>query len=135
MHTARKTLAFTGFLCTVAGALMLLAASLPVILEELRAPQTEHASAVYVGAESCFTCHEDLDFIWTQPLSPRTIERSAANRPLVIEDEGYATGVVPVGHAVDSLAQQAQQVELSPLSAYVFLSASGASTNREELPP
>lgn len=113
MRSARKVLSLVGFISCLAGACLLFVASLPALSQELRGDTPEHQGAVYVGSESCFTCHEDLQFAWSGPLLPRQIDNLVVN-----PQRGHtpAGGMIPISSTVDSLPMRTLHAEVAYLS-------------------
>lgn len=109
MQTVRKFLFLAGFISCLAGACLLFITSYPAITREMRADVPDHSSAVYVGTESCFTCHQDLDFAWSGPLQPRQIDS------LVVNPQRTVAGALPIGAAVSSLPLRAHAVDVAYL--------------------
>lgn len=110
MQTVRKFLSLAGFISCLAGACLLFITSYPAIRREMRADVPDHSSAVYVGMESCFTCHEDLDFAWSGPLQPRQIDN------LMVNPQRTVAGALPIGAAVSSLPLRARAVDVAYLT-------------------
>ncbi len=101
MRSAHKILSLFGFSSCLVGAFWLFIASLPAIAQELHADVPDHSSAVYVGAASCYTCHDDLEFEWSRPLHPRVIDNLVLNpQPDIVG----TNSALPVGSNVDSMA-------------------------------
>ncbi len=108
MRHIQLTLSLLGCVFALTGALLLLAASFPM-WTRLQFPETLPVRAVYVGTDTCFTCHADQQDQWANPLNPRAINASVVN-PHVLAGNLSADSALPVGSNLDTLAVRAFDV-------------------------
>lgn len=112
MRSVRKLLSLAGFVSCLAGACLLFITSYPTISRQLHPDVPDHSNAIYVGSESCFTCHETLNFAWSGPLHPRQIDAPLLNPQRTVTD----VGALPIGAVVTSLPMQPRRVNVAYLA-------------------
>lgn len=139
MRRTQVYLSLLGCVCSLTGALLLAAASIPMLSSLQREAQLARDNAIYVDVDTCFTCHEDQQLGWSHPLQPRAIEDVVVNPHAVTMNLSSPEDALPIGADGDRLAIQPLDVSVEFPSAYRFADSYPASLSlsgspEEQLP-
>ncbi len=107
-----------GGILALTGALLLTVVSVPMLT-----PHTDSALAdeVVVGTDGCYTCHIDVNSLWSDALTPRMIEDAIINPHAVAP-----TDALPIGAEGDSLSYRVSNIDVSLSPNYRFGTVQGS---------
>jgi hypothetical protein len=132
MRRIQLYLSLIGCVLSLAGALLLFVELVPMLATWQQEAQLAPDNAVYVGADTCFTCHEDAQLGWSTPLHVRAIEDVVVNPHAVAMTPPNSADAVPIGSNGETLAVQALDIDLSFPSEYRIASPFSSSLTLPE---
>ncbi|MFN8530543.1 MAG: hypothetical protein U0670_18215 [Anaerolineae bacterium] len=123
MKRIQLWLSLVGCLCSLAGALLLSAASFPALIHDLNQVEFHTDGAVYVNGDMCFSCH-GTGTGWGEGVHPRLIDTPIVNPHAAARSSSSVDSTrLIINNRTASLS--AQPVSSTPRQQYVVETDSG----------